>query len=150
MDDVVGKSLWIAFKIWFFAVLFNTILGTIWIMAPFNEYMFAIFLLGAFFAAIFSIPVAFVLLILFLILSQQRYRLAKTMLIIYSTGVIGSIIVSWFFFQRYGEFNFLYITSSVSGVVAILTQTRSIRKLTQRKNIVDELLKSERQEAELI
>jgi hypothetical protein len=152
MDDVVGQSLWIAFKIWFFAIVFNTILGIISIgfMISFDEFMFAIIIFGAFWAAIFSIPIAFVLLILLMVLSQQQYRFAKTMLIIYSTGIIGSVVVSWLFFQRYGEFNFLYVTASLSGAIAILTQTKAIRKLTQRKNIVDELLKPDRKEAELI
>jgi hypothetical protein len=150
MTDPVSQSLLIAFKVWFFAVIINTILGAVCLLVPFGELLFPIIILGAFWAAIFSIPIAFVILILLMVLSQQRYRFVKTMVIIYGTGIIGAVIVSWIFFKNYGDFNFLYITATLSGSIAILTQTKAIRSLTQPKNLVDELLKPDQQQSELV
>jgi hypothetical protein len=60
--------------------------------------------------------------------------------------------VSWLFFNHYGsrDFRFLYFTASLSGILAILTQTKAIRKLVRPENLLDELIKPGQKETELI
>jgi hypothetical protein len=151
MEDIIGKSLWIAIKIWIIAIIFNTLIGAFFLGETSNM-LFLVLIFGAVCAAVFSFPVVVILFVLLAVLAKLRYSLVKSMTIIYITGLICALSCGWIFFryEGYREFNFIFFTASLSGVLAILTQTNAIRRLIFPKNIMDELLNPVQKETELV
>jgi hypothetical protein len=150
MPDVMGKSLWIAAKIWFFAVLFNTIFSTIILLHPFDEFIFFIMIVGAIYGAVYSLPVFFILFIVLIVLAEKKSSYFTSMTIILSIGVGGAIICSYVFQNRGPGMNFLYLTATSSGFAGIMTQLISIKKLMRRENLLDQLLKPEQNENDMV
>jgi hypothetical protein len=150
MPEVMGKSLWIAVKIWFFAVLFNTIISAIIFLHPFDEVIFFIMIVGAIYGAVYSLPVFFILFIVLIVLAEKKSSYFISMTIILCIGVGGAMICSYAFQNRGPGMNFLYITATASGFAGIMTQSISIKKLLRRENLLDQLLKPEQNENDMV
>jgi hypothetical protein len=150
MPEVMGKSLWIAIKIWFFAVLFNTIISAIILLHPFDEFIFFIMIVGSLYGAVYSLPVFFILFIVLIVLAEKRASYFASMTVILGVGAGGALICSYAFQNRIPGMNFLYITATSSGFAGIMTQSISIKKLLRRENLLDQLLKPEQNENNMV
>ena len=147
----IAASFWIAIKIWLFAVLFHTVIGTIILAPDDGSLLLFIFLYGALIAGMFSLPIILIVAILLIIISRKKYSFTTCMVIICATGITAAIVASWIFFKYFGTdpFNFLYFTAPSSGVLAILIQAKAIKNLIRQEIDLDEFLKTEKQETEI-
>ena len=145
MENTGRKCSWIVFKIWFFAVLLNTAAGTIALCHLFNEFVFSIAVIGAYFGIIFSFPIFLIFLALLNFLIRRKASFENVMVIMPAAGIILTLIVLLIFFKSFGSGMpgslALYFIAVGSAIMAIITQVKSIERLTNYKNPIDELLK---------
>lgn len=130
-------QLWIAFKIWFFAVQANTLLGCFYLTGFFmhNHQLPDLVFFGTLYASLFSIPGIAILL---LVLNRCIANGAKSLTlfrIVFLSGILlsaGVSLVFWLYYER-GVFDktsmgTLLCISVLAAIIGIVTQYKSLLK----------------------
>lgn len=154
MQNIPAKSFFISFRIWILAVLLNTLIGTIVMSGPGVGDLGLIAIFGAGFAAVFSLPVLFILFGLLYFLAQRGVRFNMSFALIMVTGVTYGYIAISFFMGRFDSiglpFSWLHLVAMFSAMSAILLQYGPIKNLFRKNNLIDELLKNEDNETSMV
>lgn len=122
----LGTAAWAAFRIWFLAVLFNTLLGTAYITGFFTNVqdMGLIFGFGLFLGGAASFPIFILLTVLIYYCAKKisNGHLFFTMVLV--TGILSTVVV----FMCMGFFDepSLPFIGVISGAGAIATQFRTL------------------------
>jgi hypothetical protein len=137
MNTSFSTQLWIVCKIWFFAVVANTLLGCFYLTGFFtdNDTLRDLLPFGIFYAGVFSIPGMAALL---LVLNRCIAAGAKGLTlfrIVFLGGIVLSAAVSLVFWWWYPYRNFgktamgtLLCVAVIAAITGIVTQYKSILK----------------------
>ena len=140
MENKTGKTIWITFKIWMFAVLFNAIGGSIALGG------LVLFPIGFIYGLICSFPVFTLLSIILLVLVSQKASSAVCLITLSFVGLGSAIIALRLFLGEQGMSSSddagLYAAVLLAAFLSVITQISSIRRLTDYSNPVEELFEN--------
>jgi hypothetical protein len=141
MVNTFLKQLWLAIRIWLFAVTVNTILGTIFLTAINFLDAGSLLMFGSCYGALFSFPVMIAILVII-----NRYSAAdKSGLVmfraVFNTGVALTVVVFmvfWFMMGLRGIMMcvILQCIALLSGILSMTAFNRSILKWGRVRNNV--------------
>lgn len=134
MLNTTSKSGVISFKIWFFALLFNTVIGS-FILGGFTGSCFVFFIYGTYFAAIFSFPIFIILWVLLKYLLSNGFTCSKIVGRLLLTGGLLSILtfICFFYIRLYMPGNplLLGLLAVISGIIGIVSQINFIKNVCE-------------------
>jgi len=138
------QQFFLAFRIWIFAVLFNTLLGTLFLGFTMGGGMIGLLLFyGTFYGLIVSLPA---LVLLFILINRCLARKLKAIIIFRIVLPAAAIcaVIAWLlymkFFKSFDEENiFFLLIAIVSGVTAASTQYQSFLRLANYTEPFEEI-----------
>ncbi|MFL5743362.1 MAG: hypothetical protein ACJ751_01760 [Niastella sp.] len=105
------KQLLLAIAIWFWAVILNTILGTIYLVAINFDTAGNLLECGIFYGAIFSFPIMITILIIIITYTANNKKGARLFNTVFITSIVLTVIASVLFWKL------VYVRGIVMGLV---------------------------------
>jgi hypothetical protein len=144
MNNNRYQQFFVAFRIWFIAVQFNTLFGTIFLSSTMGSEMLGYLLFyGTVYGFMVSLPA---LLLLFILINRCVARKLKGITIFRIVLLAAAIcaVIAWLLYMKFingfGRENiFFLVIAIVSGVTAAATQYRSFLRLANYSEPFEEI-----------
>lgn len=141
MRNSLLKQIWVAFKIWLFALATNTILGSLYLSGGLD---YDLMYMGVFFGAIFSFPIFLLLLLVINRCLSGNMRGIQIFRIVILTG-LGLTVIAFLLFMQSGlgvggDGLGLLMISLLSAITGVCTQYRALVNLSDVSENYDNYL----------